>query len=309
MQKSSTYHSAEKAANKEKKQSNFLWSRARQWIFNVSVVKKSLSFLPIEQGFPLFQTPHPIGFRYTALSLEFCISFLGSKYSTIHGSPGFEGCLSIIVTNIWRIMLQREKIHFGSLFSCCTQWLTTPTALSLAVCRDGSVWQRVSKKQKRDRGRAVSLRAHPQWLKTFPWDLSKRPLLVGSHPNNMTQGKEALSTNICLNRHEHSNIFPDGFPLSGLLLCSYSSGFSLFVLFFWDWVPLCSPHWHGTRRGPPASSSHSAGIRRVNPHAKINFPSAESFLHFTGVFPLWFLHVVSLYTGSGIICHCVSPIA
>lgn len=233
MEKSLTCHSAEKAANKEKRQSDFLWSRARQLIFfKVSVAKKSLSFLPVEQDFPLSQTPHLTGFRRTALSfLEFCISFLGLKYSTIHGSPGFEGGLSIIVTNTWRINLQREKIHFGSLFICFTRWLTIPTALSLAVCHDGNVWQRVSKKQKRDRGRAVSLRAHPQWLETFPWDLSKRPLPAGPHPNNTTQGKEAFSADICLNHHKHSNIFPDGFPLSGLLLCSYSSSCFSFVYF------------------------------------------------------------------------------
>lgn len=200
----------------------------------MSVVKKSLSFLSIEQDFPLSQTPHPIGHTATALSfLKFCISFLGLKYSTIHGSPGFEGCLSIIVTNTWRINLQREKIHFGSLVSYFTRWLTTPTALFLAVSPDGSVWQRVSKKQKRDRGRAVSLRAHPQWLETFPWDLSKRPLPAGSHPSTMTQGKEAFSTDICLDRHKHSSIFPNGFPLSGLLLGS-SSCFSLSIFNFFE---------------------------------------------------------------------------
>lgn len=173
---------------------------------------------------------------------------------------------------------------------------------------DGSVWQRVSKKQKRDRGRAVSVRAHPQWLETFPWDLSKRPLPAGSHPSNMTQGKEAFSTDICLNRHKHSNIFPNGFPLSGLLLGS-SSCFSLSIFNFLRLSPSLQPRLTWDSQWSSCLILHSAGIRGVNPHSKINFPSSEPFLHITGVFLLWFLHVVSLYTGSGIICHCVSPMA
>lgn len=31
-------------------------------------------------------------------------------------------------------------------------------------------------------------------------------------------------------------------------------------LIFWDWVPLCSPDWHGTHSGPPASSSTVLGL-------------------------------------------------
>lgn len=173
---------------------------------------------------------------------------------------------------------------------------------------DGSVWQRVSKKQKRDRGRAVSVRAHPQWLEKFPWDLLKRPLPAGSHPSNMIQGEKAFSTDICLNRHKHSNIFPNGFPLSGLLLGS-SSCFSLSIFNFLRLSPSLQPRLTWNSQWSSCLILHSAGIRGVNLHSKINFPSSESFLHITGVFLLWFLHVVSLYTGSGIICHCVSPMA
>lgn len=154
----------------------------------------------------------------------------------------------------------------------------------------------------------------------FPWghilndlkpflETSRRGLyLLGHIQATWYRGEKAFSTDICLNRHKHSNIFPNGFPLSGLLLGS-SSCFSLSIFNFLRLSPSLQPRLTWDSQWSSCLILHSAGIRGVNPHSKINFPSSEPFLHITGVFLLWFLHVVSLYTGSGIICHCVSPMA
>lgn len=145
---------------------------------------------------------------------------------------------------------------------------------------------------------------------SMTWSLSLRPLKeaftcwVTSRQHDT--GGKSFSTDICLNRHKHSNIFPNGFPLSGLLLGS-SSCFSLSIFNFLRLSPSLQPRLTWNSQWSSCLILHSAGIRGVNPHSKINFPSSESFLHITGVFLLWFLHVVSLYIGSGIIYHCVTP--